>query len=57
MAGTTETEQHGTRTGTEKNKHKKHEKDIEQTFFFWKMYFRMSDVADTMFFSAKSIKT
>ena len=29
MAGTTETEQHGTRTGTEK-KHEKHKKDIER---------------------------
>ena len=56
MAGTTETEQHGTRTGTEKNKHEKHEKD-RTNIFFGKMYFRMSDVADTMFFSAKSIKT
>ena len=36
-------------------KHEKHEKDIERAFF-GKMYFRMSDVADTMFFSAKSIK-
>ena len=35
--------------------HEKHEKNIERTFF-GKMYFRMSDVADTMFFSAKSIK-
>ena len=54
MAGTTETERHGTRMGTEKKKHEKHKKDIERTFF-GKMYFRMSEVADTMFFSAKSI--
>ena len=33
-------------------KHEKHEKDIERTFF-GKMYFRMSDVADTMFFFSK----
>ena len=54
MAGTSEPEQHGTRRGTYK-KHEKHEKDIERAFF-GKMYFRMSDVADAMFFSAKSIK-
>ena len=54
MAGTPETERHGTRTGNEK-KCEKHEKDTERSFF-GKMYFRMSDVADTMFFSAKSIK-
>ena len=36
-------------------KHEKHKQDIERAFF-GKMYFRMSDVADTMFFSAKSIK-
>ena len=41
--------------GTEKKKYDKHEKDTERAFF-GKMYFRMSDVADTMFFSAKSIK-
>ena len=35
-----------------RRKHEKHEKDIERAFF-GKMYFRMSDVADTMFFSAK----
>ena len=35
--------------------HEKHEKDIERAFL-GKMYFRMSDVADTMLFSAKSIK-
>ena len=34
---------------------KKHEKDAERAFF-GKMYFRMSNVADTMFVSAKSIK-
>ena len=39
-----------------RKKHEKHEQDPERAFF-GKIYFRMSDVADTMFFSAKSIKT
>ena len=38
--------------GTEKKKYDKHEKDTERAFF-GKMYFRMSDVADTMFFFSK----
>ena len=57
MAGTTETEQHGTRTGTEKNKHEKHEKDIEQAFFGGKCTEACLTLPIQCFFSAKNIKT
>ena len=53
MAGTTETEQHGTRTGTEKNKHEKHEKDIERAFFLGKCTFACLTLPIQCFFSKK----
>ena len=53
MAGTTETEQHGTRTGTEKNKHEKHEKDIERAFFLGKCTFACLTLPIQCFFQQK----
>ena len=53
MAGTTETERHGTRTGTEKNKHEKHEKDIEQAFFLGKCTFACLTLPIQCFFQQK----
>ena len=53
VAGTTETEQHGTRTGTEKNKHEKHEKDIEQAFFLENVLSHVWRYRYNVFFSKK----